>query len=113
MCLLAQLFAKRLHRLSPLAQRLPFEWQARDTRRAGEGSLPTGIGRSWMQSKTEQSETLTMQLTCEHAAIHIVNDVATCTDCGHTLGCIDKHDEQGAAVLVECLTCISEEDPDR
>ena len=66
-----------------------------------------------MQSKTEQSETLTMQLTCEHAAIHIVNDVATCTDCGQTVGCINRQDEEGAAVLVECLTCVSEEDPYR
>jgi len=30
------------------------------------------------------SEGFTMQLSCEHAAIHIVNDVATCTDCGQT-----------------------------
>ena len=63
-----------------------------------------------MQSKMEHSEGSTMQLSCEHAAIHIANDVATCTNCGQTLGCIDKQDEEGAAVLVECLTCSSEED---
>ncbi len=63
-----------------------------------------------MQSKMEHSEGFTMQLSCEHAAIHIVNDVATCTVCGHTLGCIGRHDEEGAAVLVECLTCVSDED---
>ena len=51
-----------------------------------------------------------MQLNCEHAAIHVVNDVATCIDCGQTIGCIDRHDEEGAAVLVECLTCVSDED---
>jgi hypothetical protein len=67
-----------------------------------------------MQSKMGNSEGFATQLSCEHAAIHIVNDVATCTDCGQTLGCIDKQDAQsGAAVLGECLTCISEEDPDR
>ena len=65
-----------------------------------------------MQSKTGHSEGFTMQLSCEHAAIHIVNDVATCTDCGQTLGCMGRQDEEGAAVLVECLTCISEEDHD-
>ena len=63
-----------------------------------------------MQSKMRHSEAFTMQLNCEHAAIHIVNDVATCTDCGQTLGCIDRHDDEGAAVLVECLTCVSDED---
>lgn len=63
-----------------------------------------------MQSKMEHSEGFTMQLSCEHAAIHIVNDVATCTDCGQTLGCIDKQNEEGAAVLGECLTCISQKD---
>jgi len=63
-----------------------------------------------MQSNMRHREASTMQLSCEHAAIHIVNDVATCTDCGHTLGCIDRHDEEGAAVLVECLTCVSDED---
>ena len=63
-----------------------------------------------MQSKMGHSEGFTMQLSCEHAAIHIVNDVATCTDCGQTLGCINKQDGEEAAVLAECLTCISEED---
>jgi hypothetical protein len=63
-----------------------------------------------MQSKMGNSEGFATQLSCEHAAIHIVNDVATCTDCGQTLGCIDRQNEEGAAVLVECLTCISEED---
>ena len=66
-----------------------------------------------MQSKMEHTEGFVMQLSCEHAAIHIVNDVATCTDCGQTLGCINRQDEEGAAVLVECLTCVSEEDPYR
>jgi hypothetical protein len=66
-----------------------------------------------MQSKMEHSEGFTMQLSCEHAAIHIVNDVATCTDCGQTLGCIDRQGEQSGAqfaVLGECLTCISQKD---
>jgi hypothetical protein len=63
-----------------------------------------------MQSKREHSEGFTMLLSCEHAAIHIVKDVATCTDCGQTIGCIDRQDEEGAAVLAECLTCISDED---
>jgi hypothetical protein len=62
-----------------------------------------------MQSKMAHSEGFSMQLSCEHAAIHIVNDVATCTDCGQTLGCIDRQNEDGAAVLGECLTCISQE----
>jgi len=66
-----------------------------------------------MQSKIGHSEGFTLQLSCEHAAIHIVNNVATCIDCGQTLGCIDRQDQEGAAVLVECLTCISEEDPYR
>ena len=66
-----------------------------------------------MQVKMGQTEGFTMQLSCEHAAIHIVNDVATCTDCGQTVGCINRQDEEGAAVLVECLTCVSEEDPYR
>jgi hypothetical protein len=64
-----------------------------------------------MQSKIGHSEGFTLQLSCEHAAIHIVNNVATCVDCGHTLGCLDRQDEEGAAVLVECLTCIPEENP--
>ena len=63
-----------------------------------------------MQSKMRHSEASTMQLSCEHAAIHIVNDVATCTNCGQTIGCIGRQDEEGAAVLVECLTCVSDED---
>ena len=63
-----------------------------------------------MQSKLGHSEAFTMQLSCEHAAIHIVNDVATCTDCGQTIGCIDRQDEEGAAVLGACLTCVSDED---
>jgi hypothetical protein len=63
-----------------------------------------------MQSKMRHSEGFTMQLSCEHAAIHIVSDVATCTDCGQTLGCIDTQNEEGTAVLGECLTCISQED---
>jgi len=66
--------------------------------------------QSKMQNKMEHSQGFTMQLRCEHAAIHIVNDVATCTDCGQTIGCIDSQDEEGAAVLAECLTCISDED---
>ena len=65
-----------------------------------------------MQSKMGHSKGFTMQLSCEHAAIHIINDVATCTGCGQTLGCIDRQDEEGVAVLVECLTGISEEDHD-
>ena len=64
-----------------------------------------------MQSKMGHSEDFTMQLSCEHPAIHIVNDVATCTDCGQTVGCINRQDEEeGAAVLGECLTCIPQED---
>jgi hypothetical protein len=54
-----------------------------------------------MQSKMGQSEGVTMELICAHAAIHIVNDVATCTDCGQTLGRIDRQDEQSG---VEILT---------
>ena len=69
--------------------------------------------QSKMQNKMDHSQGFTMQLSCEHAAIHIVNDVATCTDCGQTIGCIDRQDEEGAAVLAECLTCISDEDLDR
>jgi hypothetical protein len=47
-----------------------------------------------MQSKVEDSQGFTMELSCQHAAIHIVNDVATCIYCGQTLGSIDKQEEQ-------------------
>jgi hypothetical protein len=42
-----------------------------------------------MQVKMGQTEGFTMQLSCGHTTIHIVNDVATCTECGQTLGPID------------------------
>ncbi len=58
-----------------------------------------------MQSKKRHSEGFTMQLSCEHAAIHIVNDVATCAYCGQTIGSIDTQDEQSG---VEILTIEKE-----
>ena len=53
-----------------------------------------------MQSKIRHSEGFTMELSCEHAAIHIVNDVATCIYCGQTLGSIDKQEEQSEAEIL-------------
>jgi hypothetical protein len=53
-----------------------------------------------MQSKMGHSEGFTMQFSCDHAAIHIVNDMATCTDCGQTLGCIGRQDEQSGAEIL-------------
>jgi hypothetical protein len=53
-----------------------------------------------MRSKKGQREGFTMELSCAHAAIHIVSDVATCTDCGQTLGRIDRqHEQSGVEVL--------------
>ena len=53
-----------------------------------------------MKSKLEHSEGFTIELSCEHAAIHIVNDVATCIYCGQTVGCVDKQDEQSEAEIL-------------
>jgi hypothetical protein len=47
-----------------------------------------------MQGKMGRKKDFAMQSSCGHATLHIVNDVATCTDCGQTLGCIDEHKEQ-------------------
>ena len=46
-----------------------------------------------MQDRMGQTESFTVQLSCEHTIIHIVNDVATCNDCGQTLGRIDRQDQ--------------------
>ena len=53
-----------------------------------------------MQSKIEHNEGCAMELSCEHAAIHIVNDVATCIYCGQTLGSVDKQEEQSEAEIL-------------
>jgi hypothetical protein len=53
-----------------------------------------------MQNKMGYIEGLTVQLSCEHAAIHIVNDVATCTHCGQTIGSIGRQDQQSGAEIL-------------
>jgi hypothetical protein len=54
-----------------------------------------------MQVKMGQTEGFTMQLSCGHTTIHVVNDVATCTECGQTLGPIDRGRTERAEILGE------------
>ena len=53
-----------------------------------------------MQNKVDHGRDFTMELSCQHAAIHIVNDVATCIYCGQTLGSINKQEEQSESEIL-------------